>query len=175
MQHHLLVKQLLQRRRLVFGFIYALTRDVEATEEIFQDVSLAVLEESARETEVPRFLAWVCQVARHRVSDYYRKRSQQEPVSSHMAEAVALVFEHNEESPEEAARRIRGLLECVENLPARQREIIELRYRHRKPIGQVASNVGWKADAVKVALAKIRKSLLECLRGKNLIEEAEIS
>jgi RNA polymerase sigma-70 factor (ECF subfamily) len=79
------------------------------------------------------------------------------------------VFERNAESREDAAERIRGLLDCVERLPPRQRQIVQLRYRDRKPLAKLAAEIGWKSEAVKVALSKIRKALLECLRAKHLI------
>ncbi len=163
------VKELLEQRRLVFGFIYALTRDVDVAEEIFQDVSVAVLEEGARGTAVDRFLPWALGVARHRISDYYRKRGRR-PIPDVMAETVVDVFEQNAESREDAVNRVRGLLDCIDHLPPRQRQILELRYRDRKSVAKVASGVGWKPEAVKVALSKIRKALLHCLREKDLIE-----
>lgn len=170
-----LIKQLLERRRLVFGFVYALTRDVDAAEEIFQEVSVGVLEESSRGTSVERFLPWVCTIARNRSADYFRRKGKSQPVSPILADTVAAVFEQQEESREDAARRIRGLLDCVEALPGRQRQMIELYYRDQLRVAQVAASVGWKPDAVKVGLSKVRKALLECLRGKDLIPDAELS
>lgn len=170
-----LIKQLLERRRLVFGYVYALTRDVDSAEEIFQEVSVAVLEESGRGASVDRFLPWVCTIARNRSMDYYRRKGKAQPVSAVLAETVAEVFEQQEESGEDAARRIRGLLDCVEALPGRQRQLVELYYRDQLQIAQVAASIGWKRDAVKVGLSKIRKALLDCLRGKGLIPEAELS
>jgi len=168
------IKRLLEQRRLVFGFIHSLTRDVDASEEIFQDVSVNVLERSAQEAPVLEFIPWVLGVARNRVSDYYRKRGRIHPIPEVLADAVAEAFEQNAESRERSAVRIRGLLDCVDRLPPRQRQIVEVRYRDRKPVAQVASKVGWKPEAVKVALSKIRKALLDCLRGKQLVESAEI-
>ena len=170
-----LIKQLLERRRLVFGYVYALTRDVDAAEEIFQDVSVAVLEESGRGVSVDRFLPWACAIARNRSMDHYRRKGKSPPGSALLSETVAAVFEQQEESAEDAARRIRGLLDCVEALPGRQRQMVELYYRDQLQIARVAASVGWKPDAVKVGLSKIRKALLDCLRGKNLIPEAELS
>jgi RNA polymerase sigma-70 factor (ECF subfamily) len=167
------VRQLLEQRRLVFGFIHALTRDVDASEEIFQEVSVAILEEGSKGTVVDHFLPWALGIARHRVGDYYRKRGRSRPVSETLADTVVAAFEQNAETPEDAARRIRGLLDCVDRLPPRQRQILELRYRDRQPVSKVAAGVGWKAEAVKVALSKIRKALLHCLQEKNLIEGAD--
>jgi len=108
------------------------------------------------------------------VADYYRRRGRSHPVPDVLVEAVAETFEQNAENRDEAARRIAGLLECVDELPPRQKQIVEVRYRDRKSLAEVAAAVGWKTDAVKVALSKIRKALLACLRGKQLVEGAEL-
>src|SRR6185436_16605596 len=168
------IKHLHEQRRLVFGFIHALTRDVDASEEIFQDVSVNVLEQSARQAPVQDFIPWILGVTRNRVADYYRRRGRSHPVPDVLVEAVAETFEQNAENRDEAARRIAGLLECVDELPPRQKQIVEVRYRDRKSLAEVAAAVGWKSDAVKVALSKIRKALLACLRGKQLVEGAEL-
>ena len=68
-----LVKDLLESRRVLFGFIFALTRDAEAAEDIFQELSLAILDEAAKGTTPGDFLAWARELARHRVADYYRR------------------------------------------------------------------------------------------------------
>lgn len=170
-----LVKLLLERRRLVFGYVFALTRDPDTAEEIFQELSVAVLEEASKGTVVDRFLPWACTVARNRVYSHYRKRGRTEPVSEALAETLAEVVVENQESREEAARRVRGLLDCVEELPLRQRQMVELYYRDQKSIADVAGVMGWKSDAVKVGLSKIRQALIQCLRGKNLVEGADFS
>lgn len=167
------VKLLLEQRRLVFGVIQALTRDVDASEEIFQEVSVAVLQETEKQIPSDRFLPWILAVARNRVADYYRKRGRSLPVPEVLAEVVVDVFEQNAENREQAAQRIRGLLDCVDQLPPRQRQIVEARYRDRKAVAAVAAAIGWKAEAVKVALSKIRKALLACLRDKNLLDGVE--
>jgi RNA polymerase sigma-70 factor, ECF subfamily len=164
------VKELLEQRRVVFGFIYALTRDIDAAEEVFQDVSVTVLQEASRGSEVVQFLPWVLGIARNRVSDFYRKRARSRPVPEVLEEAILGVFQDNGETRDETARKIRGLLDCVDELPPRQKEILQVRYRDRKPVAGVAAAVGWKPEAVKVALSKIRKALLDCLRRKDLIE-----
>ena len=171
----LLVKRLLEQRRSVFGFIYALTRDMDAAEEIFQEVSVAILDEAAQDTAVEDFLPWVRELARRRTAEYYRHRSHQstkETLAGSMLKAVDQAFEENEETREESSRRRRHLLECIEALPPTQREMIELRYRDQKSISRVAAILDWKIPAVKVALSKIKRILADCLHAKEAAREA---
>lgn len=53
-----LVKQLLENRDVILGFVFALTRDDDAAEEIFQDVAMAIVEEDHRGTNVVNFMSW---------------------------------------------------------------------------------------------------------------------
>jgi len=84
-----LAKSLLENRRAIFGFVFALTRDFEAAEEVFQEVSLAILDEAARGTQPEDFLAWSRELARHRVADFYRARRRAPvPLSESMVDAI---------------------------------------------------------------------------------------
>ena len=77
-----LVRQLLEHRDGLFGFILALTHDREAAEEVFQEVGLAVVEEAGKGTQVQRFLAWAHEMARRRIAEYYRKSSRRRSLGS---------------------------------------------------------------------------------------------
>src|ERR1700748_24828 len=67
--------QFLANRDLLLGFIYSLTRDYDVAEEVFQDVSLVILQEARSGTFVADYMAWSREGARRRVAEHYRKRS----------------------------------------------------------------------------------------------------
>src|SRR5262245_5818694 len=115
-----LVKDFLEHRGLILGFICALTRNLQVAEEIFQDLGLKVVEHAARGTAVGRFLPWVREVARNLIADYYRKKPksmQLEEVSGSMAEVFCQAFEENEISSEGTRLRKQYLAECLGRLP----------------------------------------------------------
>src|SRR5271165_6217057 len=129
-----LVKRFLENRDVILSFIYALTRDYDVAEEIFQNLALAVLQESNRATSVENFLGWVREVARHRVADWYRqnsRRAAKEQPSGAMIEVVAQAFAENEVAAQANHLRMKSLLECLERLTGRSREVIEGFYRDR--------------------------------------------
>ena len=170
-----ITRDFLQNRQALLGFIFALTRDQIAAEEVFQEVALAILEEAASGTKVDPFLPWARELARRRVLEYYRKSSRRQmvaPLTESMVEVVGRSFDENEEAPEQDSRRLACLRECLEKLPARARQVIDLRYNVRLGIEAIAQSLAWQAGSIHVLLARTRKTLAECVRGKLASGEA---
>lgn len=168
-QQTALVRELLDNRDVLLGFIFALTRDYNVSEEIFQEVAVAVIEEAGRGTAVAHFMPWAREIARRRIADHYRKcarRATVEQVSGTMAEAVGQAFAENDRSAEDNGLRLQYLLECLKRLSGRSRDVIEGYYYDRKCLRDIASTLGWKENSVKVALARARKVLADCVHGK---------
>ncbi len=164
-----LVLRFLEERDAVLCFLIALTRDFQVAEEIFQEVALVVIAEARCATEVQNVSAWVREIARRRVAEYYRKRSRQLPTvafSESLAEVIEQSFAENESLLEKQQTTMRFLLECLSKLPGRSRELVEGFYHRRQSLQQLASSVGWKVDSVKVALSRARKVLGDCVRMK---------
>jgi RNA polymerase sigma-70 factor (ECF subfamily) len=163
-----LVRQLLEQRDGLFGFILALTHDREAAEEIFQEVGLAVVEESGKKTDVSRFLPWIHELARRRVAEYYRRTSRRRALehSEPLDEMVSLAFQEGAADPSAVGLRQEHLESCLEDLSPAQRELIEGRYRDRAPLRDLAAKASTTEGSVKVLLWRIRRQLARCIEGK---------
>jgi RNA polymerase sigma-70 factor, ECF subfamily len=169
-----LVKRFLEHRDVILSFIYALSRDYDVAEEIFQNVAVAILQESNRATNVENFLGWAREVARHRVADYFRqqaRRSAVEQPSSGLIEVIAQAFAENEVGPPASQARMKSLLECLQRLTGRSRDVIEGFYRQRKSLRELAAALDWKENSVKVALSRARKLLADCIHMKLRVQE----
>lgn len=59
-----------------------------------------------------------------------------------------------------------ALRECVEGLPARSREVLELRYGEGLDRVAIAARVGLGEEGVKSLLARVRAALAECVRRR---------
>ena len=162
-----LVKLLLEHRDGLLGYILALTRDRAAAEEVFQEVGLAVVEEAGRGARVVKFLPWVHEMARRRVAEHFRKSSRRAFARlDSLDEIVGVAFEENETSVDARLRREDCLTECLDELPATQREMVDRRYRDEASIPEIARSLDWTEGAVKVALWKARRRLEGCVEGK---------
>ncbi|OAI47180.1 hypothetical protein AYO44_10020 [Planctomycetaceae bacterium SCGC AG-212-F19] len=169
-----LVKRFLENRDVILSFIYALTRDYDAAEEIFQNVAVAILQESSRPANIDNFLGWAREVARHRVADFYRqqaRRTAREQPASGMIETIAQAFAENEIAAQASHQRMKCLLECLERLTGKSREVIEGFYRDRKSLRDLAISLAWQENSVKVALSRARKVLADCITLRLRVQE----
>ncbi len=160
-----LTREFLANRALVFGFVRALTRDLDATEEAFQEVGLRVVQQAVKGTSVAQFLPWVREIARNVVIDQ-RRRLSRAPMAAPLEEQIVRAFEENAMSVDESRARRRFLEECLEHLTEKVRALFRVRYAEGRPLDEAAAAVGWKIDSVKVAMSRARKSLLECMQSK---------
>ncbi len=166
MGEHELRAALLSHRLALQGFIFALTRDHEVSDEVFQEVALAILDEAARGADVRNFLPWAREIARRRVARYYsqrKARARTEPLPGPMIEAIAVAYESADEPPGADGTRLKLLRECLDGLSARAREAVDRRYRDGMGIREVASAMAWKIASVNVALSRAKKALAECV------------
>lgn len=163
-----LVRLLLEHRDGLFGFILALTHDREAAEEIFQEVGIAVVQESHQGERVERFLPWAHELARRRVAEYYRKSSRRRAMErlESLDDVVAEAFEENPLEPGTERRRQDYLETCIEELSPGQREMIERRYKDRGSIREIAGSLERTEGSVKVGLWKARQQLSRCIEEK---------
>src|SRR5688572_1363173 len=69
---HEAVRLLMEHRACIFAIIYALVRDYQAAEDIFQDVSVAVCQSYGEFEPGTNFAAWAREIARRRLFAHRR-------------------------------------------------------------------------------------------------------
>ena len=170
-----LVRQFVQHRDMLYGYILALTRDHNLAEDVLQDVGVSILSEAKRGMGPEAFIPWARGLARHRVADYYRRlasRRRHEIHFEEFADAVDLAFAEHAPSPEDNHHQLKLLRECLDGLTARVRTIIDLRYSGRQSIDEIAASLSWTPASIKVALSRARRTLADCVGRKLRREEA---
>jgi len=161
-----LTRDLLEHRQALLGFIFALTRDFDASEDIFQETALAILDEAAMGRQVEPFLPWAREVARRRTAEYQRastRARRAEALPGALLEVLGRSFDESDEAMENVRARQKYLSQCLETLTARMRRMLELRYHGEQDVARIARDAGWTVDAVHVALSRTRKTLAECI------------
>ena len=83
-------------------------------------------------------------------------------------EVLSLVADTASQMHEEMDQRSDALEHCMQKLPSRDRELIEARYRQGATIEEAAQNNGRSPEAAYKALARIRRSLHECVSRQSL-------
>ena len=168
------IREFLEDRDALLGYIYALTRDFDVAEEIFQQVAIVLLEKPTGKEPIRDVHAFAREVARRRVAEFYRLESQRrkrEQPSTRMVELIGVSFEENAAECERLVEKQEALRWCLQKLPERARSAMNFRYGRRLALPAVAEQLGWTVDSVKVLLSRARKILAECVSSRLRLQE----
>jgi RNA polymerase sigma-70 factor (ECF subfamily) len=106
-------------------------------------------------------VAWACQIAYWEIRRARQKFARSKVVfNQEVVDALAQTAAH---LADEVNHRHEALALCLQKLPARDREMILLRYEPGSGVAAAAQRVGRSLDAAYKALARIRKLLLDCV------------
>ena len=157
--HTIHVQQLFVRHQsAIKAFVLSLVPHFGEAEDVLQEVFLTVTAKAADFTEGTNFLTWACSIARLKVLEAQRRGTfrtlSAEVVESLTASAPVELFDE---------RRVQALSKCLDQLPQRLRELMELRYHGGKLPTEISRSLGRSLNYVNVALAKGRVALRECV------------
>jgi RNA polymerase sigma-70 factor (ECF subfamily) len=163
-----------RHERRVRSFISTLAAcRADVVDEVLQTTYLTAWQKLASFTYVERtpdeeLVRWMCTIARLQVLSYARRYgSSRIAFDVDVIEQIADVCTSESELLES---RFQALKQCLEKLPARQREMLSLRYWRGLSIKELAAERGQDAGAVYTALSRIRKALEQCIRRSLSLE-----
>jgi RNA polymerase sigma-70 factor (ECF subfamily) len=155
-----IVQVLLRERLRVTALASAVTRDVHAADDIFQEVVLAALESRAQFRGPDHVLAWALRAARHRAVDCARRKR-----LHLLPDEILEALEARWADPLGGAYSDRGeaLHGCLGQLTASARELLQMRYAEGLTAVEVAARLCRTVDAVYQTLSRIHRALRECV------------
>lgn len=153
-------------RTLVCSIAMAILRDVEASQDVAQDVFLSAWRDLRKLREPSSFLPWLRQMTRNRAHHVLRSRVRERRVLSDGDADVLLEVATDGNTPAadliKREDRVR-LATAIEALPDDAREVVTLFYREGRSVRQVADLLGMREDAVKQRLSRARAKLREAM------------
>jgi RNA polymerase sigma-70 factor (ECF subfamily) len=114
----------------------------DAVEDVTQEVFLAALRGIRRYRGRSSFRTWLASIARHKVADYYRRRSRQ-------PETVALSTERNDPAASDGWEERCIIRLALRRLPDHYQEVLLLRFAEGLPFDQIADTLGISLEAAK--------------------------
>jgi RNA polymerase sigma-70 factor (ECF subfamily) len=116
------------------------------------------------------FLSWAFQIAHFKILQHRRSKARS-PAA--LADAVVELIDQEvlQSSSNQDTRQL-ALADCMQKLPAADRQLIEARYKPGETTQSVAGSLGRSIDAIYRALRRIHKALFECVR-RRLAEESQ--
>lgn len=153
------------------AFVAALVRDRALADDIIQDVALISWDKFGEYDPERSFGAWAKGIAANRImQEWDRRRRGSIFFSSAAVEAVLDRYAQTEKREEFR----RGALEgCMEKLPSDGRRMLDLRYRNRLSLRELAVLMNLGIEAVGKRLSRIRIQLRECVE-RRMAESGEI-
>lgn len=112
------------------------------------------------------FLPWALGVAGHLVQETRRAGTENRRLLSPVvAEQIARTCTDMEDAIDARRRALRG---CVEKLPPKYLELLDLRYGQRLSLGELANRLNKGISAVNMALHRMRQLLLDCVQREGV-------
>jgi RNA polymerase sigma-70 factor (ECF subfamily) len=157
------IRQLVGLQTQLYAYILTLLADRAAAEDVLQETNLVLYCKAEEFTEGTNFDAWAFRTARNQCLSYWSIRRRDRLVLDEnmlYSSATAESGYANVDLLKDA------LSECLAELPAYQRELVESRYAAGGSVGQLAETCGRTESAISQSLYRIRTTLSRCIRGR---------
>jgi RNA polymerase sigma-70 factor (ECF subfamily) len=115
----------------VRSFIHARVRNAADAEDLAQETFIAAFRGLAKFDTSQSFEAWLIGIARHRVLGHFRSTERRHSANQKFREqCLALIGDELHQVEEETGQEpLKRLMDCVEKLPERMRQVIRARLR----------------------------------------------
>ena len=169
------IQQYLQLRNDFMGYLYAITRDVELSEEIYQNAAVVVIEKNNDPEKILNFRAWAKEVVRrqalHALNARQTATRHARIISPELLDAVSDTFINDSSDESEANHEFNALGKCLNELPKAKRKLITLRYEKNITFTEISERIGSTPAAVQRSLSRIRKLLHGCIQKRIKVME----
>lgn len=156
------VSILLAQRTSLLGYIWSMVRDPHIAEDVFQEVSILVLEKREELQDAKALPIWLRHTARFRA--LARLRTVERAPTMFSASTIDLVDAcWDQEKDPSSGDMIAALHHCMGELNPAARRMVLLRYNDGLSGLEVGEVVGLKVGAVYTALSRIHSSLRGCI------------
>jgi RNA polymerase sigma-70 factor (ECF subfamily) len=146
------------------GFLRALVPHQSDSEDLYQEVARTLWAKFDTYQSGTNFLGWAMSIARFKVLEYRRQKAR---LPINMSDTVFdLIAEEVMNSANQEDVSLCYLNDCLQSLPARDRELISSRYRHGQSTKTLALALRQSVDAVYRSLRRIHRSLLMCIQQR---------
>jgi len=160
---------IIQCRHTVTGIALAIVKDLDASEEVAQEVFIYIWQQLGTLREPASFLPWVRQMTRHRSYNYLRDNKVKQKVLGEEAESLLENFADPTASMQDLLEREQQQIimqDFISQLPEDSREIVLLYYREEQSSQQVADLLGLSDANVRKKLSRVREQLKDSLLAR---------
>ena len=144
-------------------YVLAHLPDFHQAEDVLQEVAVVLWDRREEFDPSRNFEAWAFGITRNKLLHSRRDVATRRMVlTGEISERLAEKLSSPEARP---APRHGRLKECLGRLAARAREVVEMKYDRDLSAEAIAEVTGSSANAVRILLCRVRRSLARCLSG----------
>jgi RNA polymerase sigma-70 factor (ECF subfamily) len=150
-----------RHQRQIHAYIGSILANGADVEEVLQETSVILWTKFDTFDRERSFVKWACGIAHLQVLRFFRThRRRMLPLDD---TTIELLLAERAGLDEHLATRRGALAECLQRLRLKDRQIVEACYGPGAKIKDVAEQFGRPVGAMYHALARIRRTLLECI------------
>lgn len=158
------VYQLTECQNSLFGYLFTLLGDESDARDVLQETNLVLWRKISEFEPGSNFVAWARKCAYFQTLAFLRDRKRDRHLFDD--DLLALFAGEDTNSAHDKNERWLALRDCLAQLPDRQRQMIDRRYRDEIPVQKLAAEFGKKESAMKMTLMRIREALHSCIESK---------
>lgn len=137
----------------IYGYFVRRCPDRVTAEDLTSETFLAAMDAAHREPPPPLTVSWLIGVARHKLADHYRRRSDRFSVPvAELPEPVDPVDDWDAELDRIVAESV------LARLPEHHRTVLALRYLDDCTVGECAALIGRTVHATEALLVRARRA-----------------
>ncbi len=151
------------------GLVYGIVGDADDVDDVMQDICVRLIDKIDTLREPERFRPWLAVLAK-RLALSYRRRKKQRPI---LISSEELACQHSDENGGrfieeiEQAEQYHKILEAVNALPDKYREVFMMAYTGELTYRQIADILDVPITTVQIRLVRARRMIYQKITGKN--------
>ncbi len=147
---------------VVRSFLASRLFDGTMVDDLAQEVFIAVFEQLKNYKTDLSFKSWLLGIANNKLKMHYRSMSNQKTAYEKFLETISPSIEAVE-LESESNEKVGKLNRCLEDLSARMKTFLNLKYFEKMRVCDIALEHGLEEDAVSALLYRSRKKLADCM------------
>lgn len=163
-QYEDFVRHLLQHEEQCRAFLRTQLASWDEVDDVMQETSLVAWRKFGQFTPGTSYLNWLFTIARFEALNHRRRQARSRIVLS--AEVLDLIADEGIAEAETLERERLALDHCLEQLPAAQRELLNVAYQPGVRFNDVAADTGRSTQALYKTIQRLRAALLLCVENQ---------
>jgi RNA polymerase sigma-70 factor (ECF subfamily) len=162
LSHDEFIAHFARAQRRIYAYICTLLPHAADADEVFQQTALILWRDRQQFCPDGDFVRWGCGIAHNRVRNFLRLRRHRDQYFTE-----AMIDELSEKrlaADDQFTQRSQALKQCMQKLPDKQREMVNLCYEQNGSMKPVADRLGITTTSLYTRLHRIRIALLECIQ-----------